>query len=323
MEITRLNRSIVNTTEAMEAINQMLSNNGFVGFHLREKPGNLYQYELVRSTPTGAVIATGLSEGERHLIAFLYFYHQVMGSHDPNGGIEDKVVIIDDPVSSMDSSTLNTVAALTREMVAACLDANGRSESPAANHIKQVFCLTHNPVFYKTISFSCLADYENCSFYEVRKDRQIRSFIVQCEETIREPKEHKVNVSPIINDYEYLWREYARTEDPVALLNVCRRILSAYFLQTCGHPEADLQSQLLDRNQDAFITEKDGIPDRTAYNIASAMISLLDTGGNGVINGMYFDATACGTAQIRYVFRKIFEIMHSGQHYNYMRREVA
>ena len=60
-----------------------------------------------------------------------------------------------------------------------------------------------------------------------------------------------------------------------------------------------------------------------AYNIASVMISLLDTGGNGVINGMYFDATACDTDQIRFVFHKIFEIMNSGQHYNYMRREVA
>ena len=325
-DIEALHRSANNTTEAMEAINQMLSSNGFIGFHLREKPDSLYHYELVRNTPDGTVIASGLSEGERHLIAFLYFYHQVMGSPRQDGKVEDKVVIIDDPVSSMDSSTLNTVAALTREIVAVCLDNNVRDKHPSAGHIKQLFCLTHNPVFFRAVSASCLSDYENCGFFEIRKDRHNRSSVIPCEKEIRDPRVHMVNFSPIVNDYEYLWREYFRTDDPVTLLNVCRRILSVYFLRTIGHPEADLQAQLLEQNRDAFIVrQEDGSTDRTAYHIATAMVSLMDSGGNGMIDGVYYDASACDLEQIRYVFHKIFEIMHSVQHYEYMRRnkEIA
>ena len=52
--------------------------------------------------------------GERHFIAFLYFYHLVMGSQSDEGKVENKIVIIDDPVSSMDSSSLFVVASLVR-----------------------------------------------------------------------------------------------------------------------------------------------------------------------------------------------------------------
>lgn len=75
-------------------------------------------YEVIR--PDGS-IAEKLSEGERNFIAFLYFYHLVRGSFSDKE-VKDKIVVIDDPVSSMDSSALLIVSALVREMVEICLN---------------------------------------------------------------------------------------------------------------------------------------------------------------------------------------------------------
>ena len=40
------------------------------------------------------VVDKNLSEGERHFIAFLYFYHMVMGSQSDDGKMVDKIVVI-------------------------------------------------------------------------------------------------------------------------------------------------------------------------------------------------------------------------------------
>ncbi len=57
-------------------------------------------------------VADKLSEGERNFIAFLYFYHLVRGSLTDSDVSKDKIVVIDDPVLSMDSSVLFIVSTL-------------------------------------------------------------------------------------------------------------------------------------------------------------------------------------------------------------------
>lgn len=59
-------------------------------------------YEVIREN---GEVAENLSEGERNFIAFLYFYHLVRGSRSSDE-VKDKIVVIDDPVSSMDSTAL-------------------------------------------------------------------------------------------------------------------------------------------------------------------------------------------------------------------------
>ena len=65
-------------------------------------------YEVIREDGS---VAENLSEGERNFIAFLYFYHQVRGSMTGEE-LKEKIVVIDDPVSSMDSTALFLVSAL-------------------------------------------------------------------------------------------------------------------------------------------------------------------------------------------------------------------
>ena len=75
-DIADLNKCIVSTAPTMKSINDLLRDSGFQGFTLREKRGQQNVYEVVRQD---GQVATGLSEGERNFIAFLYFYHLVRG----------------------------------------------------------------------------------------------------------------------------------------------------------------------------------------------------------------------------------------------------
>ncbi len=319
-EITQLNKKTVNTTAAKDSINALIKSSGFQGFSLREKPGAQYVYQLVREDGT---IAKGLSEGERHFIAFLYFYHMVMGSQSDEGKMKDKIVVIDDPVSSMDSSALFTVASLVREMIAVCYNNYELTEEENVDdHIRQIFCLTHNPFFFKEIIYNRIAAYECVSVYEIKKQANNRSIIEKCEQDSPRVGDGKINRNPVVNTYEALWREYRTSEDPVALMNVSRRILEYYFLQMCGYSNGNLRSDLMETHRSDFETHlPDGTVDHTRYDIVDAMISVLDVGALSFNDGLYFDASSVDPSLLKGAFKQVFDVLNQMQHYKMMMQE--
>lgn len=115
-QISELNKHNANTEAAIDSINKILRDSGFQGFSIRAKAGVENVYEVIREDGS---IAENLSEGERNFIAFLYFYHQVRGSMSSEE-LKEKIAVIDDPVSSMDSTALFLVSAIVREMVNVC-----------------------------------------------------------------------------------------------------------------------------------------------------------------------------------------------------------
>ena len=164
-EIQELNKQGVNTEEAIESINNLLRDSGFQGFELKPKAGVKDTYEVIR--PNGEV-ATRLSEGERNFIAFLYFYQLVrgngkVGSTTTHGSLEgtpegadtrDKIVVIDDPVSSMDSNALFIVSSIVRGMIGVCYNnTDYRNPDVKGDYIKQIFIMTHNAYFHNEITY--------------------------------------------------------------------------------------------------------------------------------------------------------------------------
>ena len=312
-EIEALNRSMADISRAMAEINATLKTSGFVGFHFQEK--NHQAYELVREGQPEKGAAIGLSEGERRFVAFLYFFHMVMGTFAADGQAEKKVIVIDDPVCSLDSEVLAFVAALVRSIIQRCLDRFrcGTQES----HILQVFCLTHNPVFFRLVSDSFIPDHVHCAYYEVRKSKQNVTDIMPCVAKADMIGTELINRSPVSDEYQGLWRQYALTEDPQALMNVSRQILCHYFLLTCHHDSRELQRILLDEHKDAF-TPPGSNDWQTSFNIVSAMLSLMNLNCSGALDSLYFDMSAVDPDQIRFVFKKIFEVMRQEQHYKHM-----
>lgn len=327
-EIADLNKVTVTTATAMKEINLLLKSTGFKGFELRDKPDAKYVYQLVRKDKDGTEkVVKKLSEGERNFIAFLYFYYTIMGSQSDDGKVIDRIVIIDDPVSSMDSGTLFVVASLVREMIAVCynnfdMDEEDGDSHAKDYHIKQIFCLTHNPYFFREIAYNRIQDYDCVTVFEITKDSENHSHIEECWDESTRTGGGKINRNPVRNYYDSLWHDYKTTKSAETLMNVCRQILEYYFIQMCGYKNGNLRVELLDRNEKDFIrTREDGSTDRSRYNIASAMIALLNVGATGFNDGLYFDSSAADIDQMRYVFRRLFEIKHQEQHYKMMMQE--
>lgn len=127
----------------VNAINGILDRFGFLRFSLAADPARQGTYRIIRSD--GSDASKTLSEGEYTFISFLYFYHLCFGSHEGSGLFQNKILVIDDPISSLDSSVLFVVATLVKDIIAKC-----RKDEAG---IKQVVILTHNIHFHKEITY--------------------------------------------------------------------------------------------------------------------------------------------------------------------------
>lgn len=190
-EINALKENMTNTQGTMKDINALLKNSGFQGFRLREKNGVENVYEVVRSN---GIIADKLSEGERNFIAFLYFYCSVRGSFDQKQQ-KNKIVVIDDPVSSMDSSALFIISTLVREMIEVCYNnIEYRNQRVSGDYIKQIFVLTHNAYFHKEISYKQVERYRGVDFYLIQKADNKSQFTIASEKAKRKSVKQKTTI---------------------------------------------------------------------------------------------------------------------------------
>jgi len=247
-EIDELNRRIVSTAPTIKRINGLLRDSGFQGFTLREKRGVPHVYEVVRQD---GQIAVGLSEGERNFIAFLYFFYLVRGSHTDADVSKDKIVVIDDPVSSMDSSVLFIASTLVREMVEVCFNnAEYREEkrNVQGDYIKQIFVLTHNVYFHREITYNLTSRYHCVSFFVVNKASNISTIKLCVRRNQREPSGLE-NFNPVQNSYAALWCEYREVDTTIPLMNVVRRILEHYFMQLCGYDGVNIRKRVLEEHK--------------------------------------------------------------------------
>lgn len=169
-QIAKLNSQIVNVDSTMETINKELLDSGFQGFRLQKNKRDSTKYEIIRDDGSPA---HGLSEGERNFIAFLYFYHKVKGREHADSDFKDRIVVIDDPVSSMDSTSLFIVSAIIREMISICFNNGSASKQDTPRYIKQIFILTHNAFFHKEVSYNRLKYYHCVNSYLIQKTRNV------------------------------------------------------------------------------------------------------------------------------------------------------
>ena len=208
-EIRELEKQTTSVQPTIDGINALLSSFGFQGFKLA-KASSGTSYKLVRAD--GSDAKATLSEGEKTFVCFLYFYHLLKGSDSASGMTTDRIVVFDDPVSSLDSDILFIVGSLIKGLFE-----DVRNE---AGYIKQIFVLTHNVYFHKEITYN-------------RK----RGAVAMNEETfwiVRKPglesKVYKYSTNPITTSYELLWAEVRKPDrSNLAIQNTLRRILESYF----------------------------------------------------------------------------------------------
>lgn len=320
VEISELNKRNANTAAAIESINKILKDSGFQGFRLRAKEDDENFYEVIREDGS---VAENLSEGERNFIAFLYFYHQVRGSMNGEE-LKEKIVVIDDPVSSMDSTALFLVSAIVREMINVCRN-NTEYLNPKVpgDYIKQLFILTHNVYFHREITYKQVGYYNCTSFYMIRKNDNI-STIKLCKRQSKEVPSEEENYNPVQNSYASLWDELRDIQTTIPALNVMRRILEYYFLQLCGYEGSDLREIVLEKkeNREKFIKTVEGQqPDMTDYQLASSLLAYINN-PNGISDGLNYVEDCDDVDAYKRVFEMIFEALNQSQHYKMMTGKI-
>lgn len=282
-EIRELEKQTTSVQPTIDAINGLLSSFGFQSFKLA-KAANGTSYKLVRSD--GSDAKATLSEGEKNFVIFLYFYHLLKGSDSESGMTADRVVVFDDPVSSLDSDILFIVGSLIKALIEEVRDGVG--------HIKQVFVLTHNVYFHREITFNPNRSNDKAkneeTFWVVRKSGQMSKLV-----------RHPAN--PIKTSYELLWSEVRKPDrSTMTIQNTLRRILENYFKILGG----------VDPNEIcAMFDGKEKL-------VCKSLFSWVNAGSHHALDDLYVSIDDAAVDVYLQVFREIFKKSMHFAHYQMM-----
>ena len=207
--ITENRAKITNIDSSIEQINQQARSMGLEGFAIKKAEDNSNHYFLHRNheSDTASVYKT-LSEGEKTLITFLYFLEFCQGSvnSDSSYAKAKKILVIDDPVSSLSHNYIYEIGALIHSKLI--------DKQPYA----QVFLLTHSLYF----------------LHEMLKHKMPKNSV----KLHRVIKNHYSQILPmerddIQNDYQSYWQILKDAREgninKVVLPNMMRNILEYYF----------------------------------------------------------------------------------------------
>ena len=281
-EIKAKEAEMTSTEHTKNEINSILEKFGFGGFTIDDAEAR-GSYKIVR--PDGCCVEETLSEGEYTFITFLYFYQMIKGSTDPTGVTRDKIIVIDDPISSLDSNVLFIVSHLVKDIVNDCNDNK--------NGVKQVFVLTHNIYFHKEVTFR--GNRENLKqhekFWLLKKINEMSTIELHTE-------------NPIQTTYEMLWRELDNLEgvNKATIFNTLRRILEYYFNIIGG------------LNYEKCIHSFDG----EEKLVCRALVSWINDGSHFINDDMMMYVESESIKKYLEVFRLIFDNMGHLNHYNMM-----
>ena len=281
-EIRELEKQTTSVQPTIDGINAILSSFGFQGFSIA-KVASGTSYKLVRAD--GSDAQHTLSEGEKTFVTFLYFYHLLRGSVSESGVTSDRVVVFDDPVSSLDSDILFIVGSLIKGLFDEV-----RSDS---GQVKQVFVLTHNVYFHKEVTFNPKrreAEMNEETFWIVRKSAHAT-------------KIENYTSNPIKTSYELLWSEVRNPDrSNLAIQNTLRRILENYF-KILGNVDPDEITSRFE-GQEKFI--------------CNSLFSWVNAGSHYADDDLYISIDKSTVENYLTVFRAIFDKTGNSAHYKMM-----
>ena len=282
-ELAALEKQTTSVKPTMDAINKLLASFGFTTFSLSES-ATAGAYELVRGD--GSLVHNSLSDGERTFLTTLYFYHLIQGSGTSSGTKTSRVIVFDDPISSLDSDVLFVVSSLVKNIFKLARD--------KTSNVKQVFLLTHNIYFHKEITFdgkrSAGQPFADESFWIVKR-KGPESSMERCA------------VNPVKSSYELLWAEVRNaTRSSLTICNALRRILENYF-KLLGGQDLNLLFEKFDGEE---------------KTICRSLVSWINDGSHFAMDDLYLSQGDDVIEKYLDVFRKVFETQNHEAHYKMM-----
>jgi wobble nucleotide-excising tRNase len=283
LDVEMFEGQITSIIPSINEMNRLLKSFNFTNFMFAETDvkGN---YRIIRHD--GEDVKQTLSEGEKTFVTFIYFIHLLNGSNDKSRITENKIVVFDDPISSLDSNILFIVSNLIRRIIDGIRNEKGT--------IKQIFILTHNIYFHKEVSFNKGKGSNRLNdetFWILRKNNNISEI-------------ENYSSNPIKTSYELLWQEiqYAKERSSSTVQNIIRRIIENYFKIYGNYSEEDIIDRFDDEEQ---IT-------------CRALLSWINDGSHFANDDLYTECSSDTVVKYLSVFEKIFEVTGHQAHYKMM-----
>jgi wobble nucleotide-excising tRNase len=283
-EIKNLSKNVTSIQPTVNEINRILKSYGFLNFEIVPAiEGGFYQIQR----EDGTIAEHTLSEGEVTFITFLYYLQLAKGGVSEETVNEERILVIDDPISSLDSNVLFVVSTLVKEII--------KNIKTDTGNIKQLILLTHNVYFHKEVSFidGRTKVCGKTNFWILRKNNKVsnlQSFLME---------------NPIQSSYGLLWQELKSesVKSSVTIQNIMRRIIENYFKLLGKYGDDDLV--------DNFQTKEE-------KEICRSLISWINDGSHSINDDLYVELQDRTIENYKKVFKDIFILTNHERHYNMM-----
>lgn len=287
-KIIEAGKNITSVQPTVDEINRSLKNYGFTNFKIVPSPVQANAYQIQRMD--GSLASNTLSEGEETFISFLYFMQFSKGSIDIAKVSNRKILVLDDPICSLDSTVLYIVSSLVKGLI--------KDVREGISDVEQIFILTHNVFFHKETAFiDRRTDICNdINYWTISKDNNIS--------TIRAYGRN----NPIKTSYELLWQELKGNTNAslITTQNIMRRILENYF--------GILGKTKDDTIVDSFSTIEEKM-------ICRSLLSWINDGSHTIPDDLYIDSYTDSVERYKQIFREVFVKMGHEAHYKMMMGE--
>lgn len=284
-QIIEAGKNITSVQPTVDEINRSLKAYGFTNFKIVPSEHQTNSYQIQRMD--GTLATDTLSEGEETFISFLYFLQFAKGSVDVSKVSSRKILVLDDPICSLDSTVLYIVSSMVKGLIKEIRESH--------SDVDQIFILTHNVFFHKETSFvdKRMDTCDDINYWIIRKDDNISSI------------KSYGKYNPIKTSYELLWQELKSSDNTslVTIQNVMRRILENYF-------------SILGKEKDDTIVEFfDTIEEKM---ICRSLLSWINDGSHSIPDDLYIDSYTDSIERYKQIFKTIFVKMGHEEHYKMM-----
>jgi wobble nucleotide-excising tRNase len=284
-EVEEKGKNITSVQPTIDEINRSLKAYGFTNFSIQPAEGKENYYCIKRDD--GSLATNTLSEGEETFLTFLYFMQKAKGSTDQARVADKKIIVLDDPISSLDSTILYIVGAIVKDLSKKIRDEVG--------DVTQLFILTHNVFFHKEASFIDGRTHEL---------KDVNYWIVRKNNGVAEINAYGMK-NPISTSYELLWQELKDNTGAslISIQNTMRRIIENYF------------SMLGGRRDDLLVEKFESTEDKM---IARSLLYWINDGSHSIPDDLFIDPYTDAVPRYKNVFRDIFDKSGHLPHYNMM-----
>lgn len=208
--VSEIRKDTVNIDDAVENIKTGLVDIGITDFTIEKYSEEEALYRLKREGEntekiTDDNIFKTLSEGEKMVISFLYFIELCKGEETADKTTNNKIIVIDDPISSLSHIYVFNIGRLIH------------NEFLRTKKYNQIFVLTHSLYFFYELTNLRKEEREaNQKLFRICKNYDGSSFA-------------EMKYEEIQNDYQAYWSIINDSSQPPALIANCMRNILEYF----------------------------------------------------------------------------------------------